>query len=113
PDNVKKRLGKQIDSFGILAIGPTSLAELRKNELARIAQAGQLLAVNVRVSGDLTKEVNRLVADANLAIVNARSQASAVQALNRQVLVVVVILSLVSSVLIVWLYVGRNLIRRL
>jgi adenylate cyclase len=113
PDNIKKRLLKQIDLFQTLAASPTSVAQARKNELALVAQAEQLLAVNVNLSSDLTKEVNRLVAAANAAIVDARSQASAVQAINRNVLLAVVILSLVSSVLIVWLYVGRNLIRRL
>ena len=54
-----------------------------------------------------------MVEGANTDIVEARSQASAVQDLNTNVLIGVVILSLVSSVLIVWLYVGRNLIARL
>jgi adenylate cyclase len=113
PDNIKKRLLKQINLFEALAVGPGSLAQVRRDELAIIAQGEKLLAANVQLSGDLTKEVNRLVAEANTDIINARSQASAVQALNRNVLLVVVILSLVSSVLIVWLYVGRNLIARL
>jgi len=42
-----------------------------------------------------------------------QTQASAVQLLNTNVLIGVVVLNLVSSLLIVWLYVGRNLIRRL
>jgi adenylate cyclase len=40
-------------------------------------------------------------------------QASEVQTLNQNILIGVVVLSLVSSILIVWLYVGRNLIARL
>jgi adenylate cyclase len=113
PDNVKKRLVEQVGLFDALAAGPGSLVEVRKEELAIIAKADQLLAVNVQLSGDLTKEVGRLVAAANTEMVNARSQASAVRRLNHGVLLGVVILSLVISILIVWLYVGRNLIRRL
>lgn len=113
PDNIKKRLVKQINLFEALAVGPSSLAEVRRDELAIVAQGEELLSANVQLSGDLTKEVSRLVAEANSDIVNARSQASAVQVLNRNILLAVVISSLVSSVLIVWLYVGRNLIARL
>ncbi len=113
PGNIKKRLVKQIDLFEAMAVGPSSLAQVRRDELAIIAQAEDLLAANVQLSGDLTTEVSRLVVEANNDIVSARSQASAVQVLNRNVLLAVVILSLVSSVLIVWLYVGRNLIARL
>jgi adenylate cyclase len=113
PADIKNRLVKQIELFEALAVGPSSLAQVRREELAIVAQAEELLVANARLSGALTKEVNHLVAEANADIVYARSQAAAVQVLNRNILLVVVILSLVSSVLIVWLYVGRNLIARL
>jgi class 3 adenylate cyclase/HAMP domain-containing protein len=54
-----------------------------------------------------------LVDGANTEIVEANSQAAAIQVLNTNILAGVAVLSLVSSVLIVWLYVGRNLIARL
>jgi adenylate cyclase len=113
PDNIKKRLATQIGLFEMLTTGPSSLAQVRKDELATIAQIRDLLAVNGRLSGDLTKEVSRLVAEANADIATSRSHASAIQVVNRNVLLIVIILSLVTSILIIWLYVGRNLIRRL
>src|SRR5215468_10187290 len=113
PDNIKKRLTTQIGLFQALTTGPSSLTRVRKDELATIAQITELLAVNGRLSSDLTKEVSLLVAKANSDIAASRSQASAIQVVNRKILLFVVILSLVSSILIVWLYVGRNLIKRL
>ena len=113
PDNIKKRITQQVDLFESLTVGPNSIAQVRRDELAIIEQVKGLLAVNAQLSGDLTKTVNSLVADANADIVKAGIQASAVQILNRNVLFGVVILSLLSSILIVWLYVGRNLIHRL
>ena len=104
---------QQINLLTALGIGPISIAEIRKDELAILAQAKALLAVNAQLSADLTNEVSRQVAEANADIVDARSQAASLQAVTRTVLLVVGILSLVSSGLIGWLYVQRNLVRRL
>ncbi len=113
PDQIKSRLVQQINSLTSLGIGPISIAEIGKDELAILAQAKALLAVNAQLSADLTNEVSRQVAEANADIVDARSQAASLQAVTRTVLLVVGILSLVSSGLIGWLYVERNLVRRL
>jgi phosphoglycerate-specific signal transduction histidine kinase len=93
--------------------GPTSLSLIRKNELAVIAQAEELLAVNVRLAKFLTRRVDFLVNSAKSDIEKANLQAVRVQTLNRNILISIVALSLVSSFLIVWLYVGRNLIARI
>jgi adenylate cyclase len=69
--------------------------------------------VNVRLSTFLTNRIDFLVAGAKSEIVDSRTQAAAVQSLNTNVLIGVVAMSLVSSILIVWLYVSRNLIARL
>ena len=54
-----------------------------------------------------------MVNSANSDIEKANLHAAAIQALNRNILIGIAALSLVSSFLIVWLYVGRNLIARL
>jgi class 3 adenylate cyclase/PAS domain-containing protein len=110
---MKRRLAKQVASLEDLTVGSNSLAVIRKNELTVITQAEQLLAINVRLSKFLTNRVNYLVKSANLDIEKANLQAVAIQTLNRNILIGIVALSLVSSFLIVWLYVGRNLIARL
>ena len=109
----KRRLAQQVAILEDLSVGPNSLPLIRKNELAVIAQAEELLDVNVRLSKFLTNRVDFLVNSANSDIEKANRQAAAIQALNRNILIGIAALSLVSSFLIVWLYVGRNLIARL
>jgi class 3 adenylate cyclase/HAMP domain-containing protein len=109
----KRRLAKQVATLEELTVGPKSLSQIRKNELAVIAQAEELLAVNVRLAKYLTNRVDYLVNTAKSDIEKADLQAAAIQALNRNILISIAALSLVSSFLIVWLYVGRNLIARI
>jgi adenylate cyclase len=109
----KRRLEKQVTIIEGLTVGPSSLSKVRKEELAVIAQAEELLAINVRLSKFLTNRVTFLVNRANSEIEKANLQVAAIQTFNRNILIGVVVLSLMSSLLIVWLYVGRNLIARL
>jgi class 3 adenylate cyclase/HAMP domain-containing protein len=109
----KRRLAKQVAILEELTAGPNSLPQIRKNELVVIAQAEELLAVNERLSKFLTNRVRFLVNRANLDIEKANHQAATIQAFNRNILIGIAALSIVSSFLIVWLYVGRNLIARL
>ena len=113
PIRVKKRLSKQIKILETLVSGEQSLVEVRGKELDIISRAESLLAVNVELTGHLTEEVGWLVEDANEEINAARVQAASTQSLNTNILIGVVILGFISSILIVWLYVGRNLIARL
>ena len=109
----KRRLAKQVAILEELTAGPNSLPKIRKNELVVIAQAEELLAVNERLSKFLTNRVSFLVNRANSDIEKANHQAATIQAFNRNILIGIAALSIVSSFLIVWLYVGRNLIARL
>ena len=109
----KRRLAKQVAILEGLTAGPNSLPQIRKNELVVIAEAEELLAVNERLSKYLTNRVSFLVNRANSDIEKANHQAATIQALNRNILIGIAALSIVSSFLIVWLYVGRNLIARL
>jgi adenylate cyclase len=109
----KRRLAKQVAILEGLTVGQSSLSQIRKNELAVIAQAEALLATNVQLSKFLTNRVGFLVKSANSHIEQANLQAAKIQSLNRNILLGIAALSLVSSFLIVWLYVGRNLIARL
>jgi adenylate cyclase len=113
PKRAKRRLEKQLDILKSLMDGPDNIPQVRKDELAVIAEAEELLTVNARLAVFLTDRIRLLVDGANAEIEAANAQAAAIQKLNRNVLIGVVVLSLVSSFLIVWLYVGRNLIARL
>ena len=109
----KRRLAKQVAILEELTVGPKSLSHIKTNELAVIAQAEELLAVNERLSRFLTMRVEYLVKITNSDIEKANLQASTIEALSRNILIGIAGLSLVSSILIVWLYVGRNLIARI
>jgi adenylate cyclase len=113
PDRIRGRMIKQVGIIESLAIGPASLVQTRKDELAVVGNAEQLLSVNAQLSTSLTKKIDFLLGGAKRELLASQAQAGRVQSLNTYILVGVVALSLVSSILIVWLYVGRNLIARL
>ncbi len=110
---VKTRMIKQVEILGGLIVGPESLPQIRKEELEAFAAAEELLAANLFTSTTLTTNIDFLVDRADTAILEANTQALELQDLNETILIGIVVLSLVSSFAIVWLYVGRNLIARL
>ena len=95
------------------AVGSGSVPELRRLELSLTENATQLLGENTDLSKHLTATVDSLVAGARKEINDANAAALSVVDFSTLAVIVAVVLSLVSSTLIVWLYVGRNLIARL
>jgi signal transduction histidine kinase len=93
--------------------GISSIPELRLQELAIVAQATRHLTENTALSRALTQAVDSLVGIAKRDIAQANEEASSVERFSSAVLIAAVALSLVSSILIVWLYVGRNIVSRL
>ncbi|CAB5083240.1 Adenylate cyclase (EC [Olavius algarvensis associated proteobacterium Delta 3] len=103
----------ELERLRLFAEGENNLPWLRARELTLIANAENVQRENLRLSRDLTELVELFVIDTQRDISRATSQARAVQAKSSIILALIVSLSLASSVLIVWLYVGRNLIARL
>jgi signal transduction histidine kinase/phosphotransferase system HPr-like phosphotransfer protein len=95
------------------AVGTGSVPELRRLELSLTENATQLLGENTDLSKQLTATVDSLVAGARKQINDANAAALSVVDFSTLAVIVAVVLSFFSSVLIVWLYVSRNLIRRL
>lgn len=95
------------------AEGPDAIAEARRQELAMISEGELLLAETGMLSAQLTEAVDQLGTAAKQDIGAAIRDALDVQRLSAQVLVVLVALSLLTSILIVWRYVGGNIVRRL
>src|SRR6516165_5080181 len=93
--------------------GSESIPVLRKSELDFTANAARLLGENASLSKSLTATVDRLVGGAERDITGANTEASSVVHWSTWILIIAVVLSLASSILIVWLYVGRDLIARL
>jgi signal transduction histidine kinase len=95
------------------ATGRDSVAELRRRELAMTTNGTRLLQENTELSKQLTTTAQGLVTNASNDITEANAQASSIVRFSTWALVIAVVLSLISSALIVWLYVGRNVIARL
>jgi PAS domain S-box-containing protein len=110
---LRQRLALRVAEFRRLAGGPGSILQARTDELSIVADGERLLAENSTLSRRLTAAVDALVIAADHDIHNAGGEALAVQRFGSAVLLGVVFLSLVSSFLIVWLYVDRKLIARL
>ncbi len=96
-----------------LAVGPDAIPAVRGRELDLIGKAEKLIAENAQLSVRLTGAVDRLVSEAESDVSSSTLGALSVQRLSARILLAFALLSLFGSVLIVWLYVGRNLIRRL
>lgn len=104
---------EQVAKLRGFAEGADAITQARKQELALVAEGQELLTETRRLSGQLTDAVDRLGGVAKRDIGQAIGDALSVQRLSTRALVVVVAMSLLTSVLIVWLYVGRNIVRRL
>ena len=95
------------------ATGSDSIAEMRRRELALTENGTRLLQENTELSKQLTTTVQDLVTNASNDITEANAQALSMVRFSTWALVIAVVLSLISSTLIVWLYVGRDVIARL
>jgi class 3 adenylate cyclase/HAMP domain-containing protein len=102
-----------LDRFHDLLSGANSIMTVRQAEMKGLESVTDLLSRNAKLSRILTKAVADLVAQLRRDVIVANADAMSVQRLSINVVVGMVALSLLSATLIVWLYVGRNLIRRL
>ncbi len=112
-EKLRTRFRQRVDEFEGLMDGPKSIPEAREDELAVLAKGGKLLLENEQLSRNLTDAVNQLVAAANRDISEAGREAATVQRYGTGVVLGSAVLSLLSSVLVVWLYVDRSLLARL
>jgi signal transduction histidine kinase len=95
------------------AIGPGGLFTVRETEVQATTESRQLIAQNVQLSNRLSAAVAAFVAISKRQMESAARGAYAVQNAGSVALAVIMVLSLAGSVLIVWLYVGRNIVSRL
>jgi signal transduction histidine kinase/CheY-like chemotaxis protein len=95
------------------AVGDESIFSAVRRATAANTESRRLIAENDGLSERLKTAVDKLVAFSRNDIDSANLEARRVQSLGRDVLLAVAGLSLASSLLIVWLYVGRNIVARL
>ena len=110
---LKPRLDTRIEEFRSYVEGDDGILKARAQELEIVGKARELLDENADLSQNLTSALDGLVSSSDRDIDAANAEALSVQRVSSAVLIAVVLLSLLSSTLIVWRYVGRNLIGRL
>ena len=116
-DDLERRfaagLTQPTQRLNAIVTDPDGLFVSRTQEI-EADQAGQrLVAGNVALGDQLAVAVSQLVNRARKDIDTATAEARSVQTFGGGVQLVIVLLSLISSALIVWLYVGRNIVARL
>jgi adenylate cyclase len=102
-----------IRSLHLSTSGDYNLFAARRSELEALAEERQLISENASLSSWLSRAVADLVAKSRVEMAAAVAGAARVQTISRDVLAATVGVSLVSSILIVWLYVGRSIVGRL
>jgi signal transduction histidine kinase len=96
-----------------IAEGPEGIPSLRRTELELLRFGKTLILGNTHTSHALSQAVRRLVFNTRTAIDAAEADVASTRQSSTIFLGGVVALSLLSSGLIVWLYVSRNLLQRL
>src|SRR5262244_2466636 len=95
------------------ATGDAGIIGARLSELETAEEGRRLTVHNSVFAARLSSAVEALVADSKRGIAAATDQAQSVQQFGSVALLAVVVLSLATSVFIVWFYVGRNVVARL
>jgi hypothetical protein len=110
---LKSVIGENASRFYTYSDGSKSIARVRTLELEARQNAQRLLSESTKASQKLTQTVERLVGDTGEEINRAGAAARQERQTGTALMVIAVVLSLLSSILIVWLYVQRSLISRL
>ena len=114
PENTSKEsLRTQIDRLLAHGAGPGNVFDLREAELTAENEAQALLAKSREASEGLAKEVDKLVKSAEEGLAAGTESSQAAIENGKYWLVVLATASFVFAGAIAWLYVGRNLVRRL
>ncbi len=111
--DISSELFKQLNGLQTAVTGAESIFSWVRKAMAAKVESRRLVEENQALSVRLKMAIDKLVAFSRLEIDGANAQAVRVQAVGQNVLLAVAALSLVSSFLIVWLYVGRRIVSRL
>src|SRR5215510_9267859 len=95
------------------AMGDAGIIGARLIELETAEEGRRLTVHNALFAARLSNAVEALVAASKRGVAAATDQAQSIQQFGSITLLAVVVLSLASSVFIVWFYVGRNVVARL
>jgi adenylate cyclase len=110
---LQMRFRLRVDELKNLIDGQDSIPKIRGEELTLLNRGAKLIAENDQLSRNLTAAVDQLVSAAGHEIAAAGKEATTVQQYGTGVVLVAAFLSLLSSALVIWFYVDRNLLARL
>lgn len=110
---LKPDIGEHAKRLYTYVGGSKSIARVRLLELEARQNAQRLLSESTEASQQLSRTIEAMVEDTREEIKKAGIEARQERRTGSAMLVIAVVLSLISSVLIVWLYVQRSLISRL
>ena len=96
-----------------LGASEDSIFNVFARELQIVQQQGDLLALNRDISVDLVEEVDGLVSAAQTSAAIATQASTQAIFTGRTLLLVISGLSIIGATLIIWLFIGRVLLRRL
>lgn len=111
--SVAQPMNVQIEKLKKAVEGTNSIFALLKQEMETTAKARNILDTNAWLSEELSGNVDELVAGAKRNITGAIGRAATAQQISTWLIVAIIVMSLLFSTLIVWLYVARNIIARL
>ncbi len=111
--SLRDALKTDIDKLHEFTEGPGSIFARLQDEFSAQDKARDVLIENAWVSEELSNTVEQLVSYSKKDMTDAISGATSAQQTSIWMIMFIVVISLVCSTLIVWRYVGRNLIRRL
>lgn len=96
-----------------LGVSQSNVFDLRRNELNVAANSELALADNRKLAAKLRAEVDIILFNSRTDIGNLVQQVENAVQNGRMAMIVIVVAALLGAALIGWLYVGRNLVRRL
>jgi PAS domain S-box-containing protein len=99
-----------VSRLRVHAVGSLSIPVARSAELAATSEASRLIRENAILTERLGTVVNGLVSEAESESRDAAQAAASTRRIGRDALIALVVLSLLTSVAIVWFYIGRRVL---
>ncbi|WP_085940714.1 methyl-accepting chemotaxis protein [Azospirillum sp. B506] len=113
PERLAAVAAKQADLLTGFAIGEASMVTLRQKELAIEGYFAQLLESNHALTTTLANSIATLVDGQKATIAEASGATARMLDNSRLTQIAVALASILVSILVVWLYIGRIVIRRM
>ena len=106
-------LSQSFQDILAFAAGQSDLFQLRRDELTTLAEGQKLVASNRQLVNQLQNFISERVEAGKITSLEAARQSDLSIENGKLLLLIVAGISLIVAVLVVWLYVGRNLVRRI